>query len=824
MRDMQVPKGNGRIAGVISLTLAAGLLLFLTGCQGPLAPSDAAVTGTVSLTIDAQGTGRAIMPGGQTLASFDAFSVVFSHPVHPNETRDLTPPQAAVEVTLPAGDWTLTVTGLYDGESRARAVVPFTLAAGGDPSPITATLLPIREDTDAGAEGTFAWNLTFPADTTVRRYIHELTDAGGIGDVITLHNDYYVGATWVGTLDLLVDDYFVVFVLERPGYQPLEFGRDLHIFWNLTSTLTETFAADEFIELPPQIRPLDEWIITTGVFPRLPAWNADVTEGLLPSGHQALGVFNFGTWSGAASAEWVVYNDSLSMRVNAVTPTVPSNFGIQFRNPAAGFQLGDTVTVVGRVYAAAAAPTLNRAMVISTGDWDYDPQFPFADTYGFHSFTIELPIDATIAAMTDPGPEIRVHNNEYGHVTAFYIDSITFHRPMGVFVAVTGITGVPTAGTIDVEVTLPQTAAIMPENATARGFNNPILWSSSDVTVTGSTFTATAPGTVTVTATIEDGTALGANWTQNFNIEIGAAPLTEFDVTVAGVVQSVTPETVGAGSTVAISPDGSGFTFTRGGSWEGHYAWFSLDLGANRLVDFETVTLVYEGLAGDLGHKSLQLWASEESFAGNVNVSPGASQVALAVGIGGSAGSPATGTQNVTFTINSDVAADIETQTVYFSIFFNAEATGGTPPVATAFRASDIVFTLGDPCDDCGNFPCTCACDYCGQADCACVLVFHSNLTLSNLAGTGTIAATDFALIQAARPGSVVRVYMETTGGEDRSGWGVGHVGDFNIYGVNVSGSRDVLVENIGSANTNIFNQTVFVRLELWLLTPPPSP
>ena len=348
MRDMQVPKGNGRIAGVISLTLAAGLLLFLTGCQGPLAPSDAAGTGTVSLTIDAQGTGRAIMPEGQTMASFDAFSVVFSHAAFSDVTRDLTPPQAAVEVTLTAGDWTLTVTGLYDGEPLARAVVPFTLAAGGDPS-LTATLLPIREDTEPGAEGTFAWNLTFPAGTTVRRYIRELTDAGGIGSVIIAHNDYNVGATWTGTLDLLVDDYFVVFALEHPEHGTLEFGRDLHIFWNLTSTFTETFAAAEFIPhpLPPA---LGDFINLVGMPAQ--AWQGEDIEAGPVDVDAGQPLRDFGD----PTLTWIAHNGGFAL---SITDRDDTHYGISITTSYLGFSaLGAyEMTITGTT---AGTPALRR--------------------------------------------------------------------------------------------------------------------------------------------------------------------------------------------------------------------------------------------------------------------------------------------------------------------------------------------------------------------------------------------------------------------------------------------------------------------------------
>jgi len=153
-----------------------------------------------------------------------------------------------VEVNLIAGIWTLTVTAYYDGDPMARFVEEFTLASGDDEE-LTAVLRPIRQGFDEGATGTFAWNLTFPAGTTVTRYVHSVDPSTGvIGSVIGAHTvTNPAGASWAGNMELPVADYFVVFRLVRDGYQTLVFGRDLHIFWNMTNTFPFTFAATYFI-------------------------------------------------------------------------------------------------------------------------------------------------------------------------------------------------------------------------------------------------------------------------------------------------------------------------------------------------------------------------------------------------------------------------------------------------------------------------------------------------------------------------------------------------------------------------------------------------
>jgi len=86
------------------------------------------------------------------------------------------------------------------------------------------------------------------------------------------------------------------------------------------------------------------------------------------------------------------------------------------------------------------------------------------------------------------------------------------------FVAVNGITGVPTTafvGTFDLSGT------VTPSNAT----NKTIAWSiklsgTTGATISGNTLTTTTAGTVTITGTIANGIALGTPYTQDFSITI----------------------------------------------------------------------------------------------------------------------------------------------------------------------------------------------------------------------------------------------------------------------------------------------------------------
>ena len=84
-------------------------------------------------------------------------------------------------------------------------------------------------------------------------------------------------------------------------------------------------------------------------------------------------------------------------------------------------------------------------------------------------------------------------------------------------IPVTGITGVPTTAIAGIPLTL--TGTVSPSNAT----NRAIAWSvvsagTTGATISGSTLRTTAAGTVTVRATIANGTTASANYTQTFTI------------------------------------------------------------------------------------------------------------------------------------------------------------------------------------------------------------------------------------------------------------------------------------------------------------------
>jgi hypothetical protein len=99
----------------------------------------------------------------------------------------------------------------------------------------------------------------------------------------------------------------------------------------------------------------------------------------------------------------------------------------------------------------------------------------------------------------------------------------------GAFVAVTGITGVPEDGVAGSPVSLAG-ATVVPSNATNKTISWTVATPGAGVTsITGSSFTPTTAGTVTLTARILSGLGDGP-YTQDFTFEIAAAFLAVSDI------------------------------------------------------------------------------------------------------------------------------------------------------------------------------------------------------------------------------------------------------------------------------------------------------
>jgi len=134
-------------------------------------------------------------------------------------------------------------------------------------------------------------------------------------------------------------------------------------------------------------------------------------------------------------------------------------------------------------------------------------------------FTLAASVNASVSfEVTISGNSI---NNITGTITVeggITVEAPGPLTPASSLMAVTGITGVPTSGTVG---TLTLTGTAAPSNAT----NKTIVWSvksagSTGAAISGSALTTTSTGTVTVTATISNGKTSTTPYTQDFDIAI----------------------------------------------------------------------------------------------------------------------------------------------------------------------------------------------------------------------------------------------------------------------------------------------------------------
>ena len=131
-----------------------------------------------------------------------------------------------------------------------------------------------------------------------------------------------------------------------------------------------------------------------------------------------------------------------------------------------------------------------------------------------NSYTVvEADLDKTLQA------EVRYYADKSGKVTS---EATAAVAAANTFVAVTGITGVPTTATVGTPLTL--TGTVEPSNAD----NKIIVWSVKDAgttgaTISGSSLTTTAVGTATVTAKITNGKAQGTDFTADSTITVSAS-------------------------------------------------------------------------------------------------------------------------------------------------------------------------------------------------------------------------------------------------------------------------------------------------------------
>ncbi|MCL2032223.1 MAG: hypothetical protein FWH45_00050 [Methanomassiliicoccaceae archaeon] len=135
-----------------------------------------------------------------------------------------------------------------------------------------------------------------------------------------------------------------------------------------------------------------------------------------------------------------------------------------------------------------------------------------------HYFSVTAVPDSVVAVgFSSPG---SFGNGDWAGVAGNGVqDAIVVKYSATILVPVTDITGVPSTATVGTPLTLAGT--VVPSNAT----NQTIVWSVKDAGMTGASISgnvlsAAASGTVVVTATIANGSALGVNFTKDFTISV----------------------------------------------------------------------------------------------------------------------------------------------------------------------------------------------------------------------------------------------------------------------------------------------------------------
>ena len=282
MIKFATPKGGA--AGVFSLMLAASLLLFLPGCQGPLGVQETAGTGTLSVTVEGPPPGaqaRTALPGGDLV--YDFYELVFTFTPVPGNTGTFAPVTRPGDLGLiqipgiPVGHWDLTVTAYLEGETEPTASYTYTglnIASTGTYGPTEAlSLSPV-----AGGYGEFRWDVTFP-DTvtqfTVNVFEFDEWLADGDSDSLAGFPRQFESGTpgWSvsgGNVtvtgshgDLPSGTYWVYFTL-TDGEHTARPGTILRVYRNMVSVFDRTLAFDPATAPERAIRAINDH----------PAWGA----------------------------------------------------------------------------------------------------------------------------------------------------------------------------------------------------------------------------------------------------------------------------------------------------------------------------------------------------------------------------------------------------------------------------------------------------------------------------------------------------------------------------------------------------------------------
>jgi len=286
-------------------------------------------------------------------------------------------------------------------------------------------------------------------------------------------------------------------------------------------------------------------------------------NGITIEGSGSLSITNTGTTSTAANTSSInsdnIVINSGTLNLTSVARSVLYGVWITFNGGTA--TLTNTASNTGNAYAATEAAMLGP---ITFGAGVFG--LAYDDVAGTYSLPVKVGNTGPVAGGAS---NVLLHDSNDSLVKNVRISD----GSVPTFVAVTGITNVPTTATAESALTLSGTVA--PSNAT----NQVITWSvqnagETGATISGSTLIATAMGTVIIRATIANGTTATTPYTQDFTITVNAAGTTTYTVTFnpnggtrtggGDLVQTITS----GGNATAPTITRSGYTFS---GWSGTY-------------------------------------------------------------------------------------------------------------------------------------------------------------------------------------------------------------------------------------------------------------
>ena len=219
-------------------------------CKNPFEPParSTSETGIFSLKTGELYNGRTILP--TTIQStFAVYTLIFSSDGKDDVSVDRTNANLTDPVTLHTGTWSLAVTAFMDSEKTnpaARGSLDGIVITAGA---TTSRSLELKPFIEAGATGTFSWNIDYPSEVTaISMTIIPLDTLTG-----TLEQTLYFkggtpivsGNNYASPLSLNTGYYCVQFNLSN-GIHDAGRVEYLHVYKNMASQFTYTFTQDHF--------------------------------------------------------------------------------------------------------------------------------------------------------------------------------------------------------------------------------------------------------------------------------------------------------------------------------------------------------------------------------------------------------------------------------------------------------------------------------------------------------------------------------------------------------------------------------------------------